>query len=104
MVHHVDGAASIEPEAGIFTWVLAEDIVYGDTSVASHFGLDSNETVTGLPIGAYLESIHVEDRPLTFRRGKNSAQPILFPSYHMTSRQSLISAIKPYHQQSDRRR
>jgi hypothetical protein len=62
MVMH-DGAGSDEPEAGIFTWVLAEDLVYGDTAVASHFGLDSNGTTTGLPIGAYLESVHVDDRP-----------------------------------------
>lgn len=57
-----DGAGSDEPEAGIFTWLLEQDLVYGDTSVAAHFGLDPDHTVTGLPIGAYLESVHKDDR------------------------------------------
>jgi PAS domain-containing protein len=62
MAQH-DGAGHHDPEAGIFTWVLAEDLVYGDTSVAAHFGLDPDQTTKGLPIGAYLENVHEVDRP-----------------------------------------
>lgn len=58
-----DGVGHHDPEAGIFTWILEKDLVYGDTSVAAHFGLAPHDTVKGLPIGAYLESVHDEDRP-----------------------------------------
>ena len=49
-------------EPGIFTWSLAEDTVYGDTAIASLFGLDPAETICGLPIASYIERIHTDDR------------------------------------------
>ena len=55
-------AVGFEDEAGIFTWCLDTEKLYGDTTVASIFGLDPHRTVTGLPVEAYAGRIHAEDR------------------------------------------
>jgi PAS domain-containing protein len=56
-----------EPEAGIFTWHLAEDRLYGDTAVAALFGLDPVKTLRGLPASEYIARIFPADRPLVAR-------------------------------------
>ena len=48
-------------EAGVYTWLLSQNILYGDTLIASLFGLDPEETTRGLPIEAYLARVHEED-------------------------------------------
>jgi PAS domain-containing protein len=55
-------AGDFEDEAGIFTWCLDTEKLYGDTTVAFIFGLDPLRTVTGLPVGVYADRIHAEDR------------------------------------------
>jgi PAS domain S-box-containing protein len=51
-----------EIEAGIFTWCLETDTLFGDSAVGELFGLDPADTLKGLPIGAYLSRIVEEDR------------------------------------------
>lgn len=51
-----------EQEAGIYTWCLNTDTVYGDTAVADLFGIDPARTLNGLPIANYMERVHPEDR------------------------------------------
>lgn len=58
----MDDTADSEYEAGIFTWCLDEERLYGDTTIAAIFGLDPHRTVTGLPVSAYADRIHAEDR------------------------------------------
>jgi PAS domain-containing protein len=50
------------PEAGFYTWDIAQDILYGDAAIAALFGLDSAETQRGLPLGDYIQRIHPDDR------------------------------------------
>ncbi|TBY03871.1 diguanylate cyclase [Rhizobium laguerreae] len=50
-------------EPGIFTWELASDKVYADSALANLFGLDPEETLTGLPVIRYLDRIHPDDKP-----------------------------------------
>lgn len=52
-------------EAGIFTWVLESNLIFGDTLVASLFGLDPRQTARGLPFEAYVARVHEEDRAQT---------------------------------------
>jgi PAS domain-containing protein len=49
-------------EAGVYTWCLSKDLLYGDTLVAALFGLDPDETTRGLPLMSYLERLHDDDR------------------------------------------
>nr|CAD6437032.1 diguanylate cyclase [Rhizobium sp. Q54] len=51
-----------EDEAGIFTWCLDEERLYGDSAIAAIFGLDPSRTVSGLPVSDYADRIHAEDR------------------------------------------
>ena len=51
-----------DEEAGIYTWSLDDDMLYGDTTVAGIFGLDPVETLRGLSISDYVERIHPADR------------------------------------------
>jgi PAS domain-containing protein len=48
-------------EAGVYTWLLSENLLYGDTLVAFLFGLDPAQTTRGLAIEAYLERVHKDD-------------------------------------------
>jgi len=50
-------------EPGIFTWELATDKVYADSALANLFGLDPEQTLTGLPVIRYLDRIHPDDKP-----------------------------------------
>jgi PAS domain-containing protein len=54
-------------EAGIFTWVLESNLVFGDTSIALLFGLDPTQTTRGLPQETYFARVHDEDRADTKR-------------------------------------
>lgn len=54
-------------EAGIFTWVVESNLIFGDTLVASLFGLDPRQTVKGLPFESYFARVHEEDRAETKR-------------------------------------
>ncbi len=54
-------------EAGIFTWVVESNLIFGDTLVASLFGLDPRQTVRGLPFESYFARVHEEDRAETKR-------------------------------------
>lgn len=54
--------ASDNVDAGIYTWDLETNTLYADSAVAQLFGLDPAETVNGLPIQAYLERVHPDDR------------------------------------------
>jgi PAS domain S-box-containing protein len=58
----VNTFADDDAEAGIYTWSLGDDLVYGDTTVAAIFGLDPAETLTGLSISEYVQRIHPDDR------------------------------------------
>jgi PAS domain-containing protein len=49
-------------EAGVFTWNLANNTLFADSAVAKLFGLCPDATVAGLPLQAYVERIHAEDR------------------------------------------
>lgn len=51
------------PEAGFFTWDVPENILYADGALANLFGLDPVVASQGLPIEAYLDRVHPEDRP-----------------------------------------
>ncbi|MFS8048202.1 PAS domain-containing protein [Rhizobium sp. BR 314] len=57
----ISGAAA--PEAGIYTWDIEKNLVFADAALASLFGLDPAESAHGLPIEAYLDRVHPEDRP-----------------------------------------
>lgn len=71
-------------EAGIFTWVVESNLIFGDTLVASLFGLDPRQTVRGLPFESYFARVHEEDRAETKRLIK---QAILDgQSYHAEHR------------------
>jgi PAS domain S-box-containing protein len=50
-------------DAGIFTWDLAQDLVYADSALAKLFGLAADETMCGLPLQSYLDRVHPDDRP-----------------------------------------
>lgn len=54
-------------EAGIFTWVVESNLVFGDTLIASLFGLDPAQTTRGLPHEAYFARVHEDDRVETKR-------------------------------------
>lgn len=54
---------TIAPEAGIYTWDIEKNLVFADPALAGLFGLNPAETAHGLPIEAYLDRVHPEDRP-----------------------------------------
>jgi PAS domain-containing protein len=49
-------------EAGIYTWFVSSDTLFGDTLIAALFGLSANRSVGGLPLGDYTSRIHPDDR------------------------------------------
>ena len=59
---HVEDIIGNEQEAGIYTWSLADDRLYGDTAVASLFGLDPALTIKGLPLTDYIQRVYAGDR------------------------------------------
>ncbi|MCB5205253.1 PAS domain-containing protein [Neorhizobium sp. T786] len=60
--HKLTEVGDLEDEAGIFTWCLDTGKLYGDSTVASIFGLDPHRTEVGLPASAYADRIYAEDR------------------------------------------
>ncbi len=50
-------------EAGIFTWNVGADLVFGDTSVALLFDFPLEASMTGQKMCAYLARIHPDDLP-----------------------------------------
>ncbi|NLR97246.1 PAS domain-containing protein [Rhizobium sp. P38BS-XIX] len=57
----------LQEEAGIFTWPLAGNMIYGDTAVAYLFGLDPTRTVKGLTARHYLKGVYTNDRDVVAR-------------------------------------
>jgi len=56
------GALELE-EAGIFTWNVGADLVFGDSSVALLFDFPFEVSTTGQKMSAYLARIHPDDLP-----------------------------------------
>jgi PAS domain-containing protein len=54
-------------EAGVYTWFVEQDRLFGDTLIAALFGLEAEDTVGGLPLSDYLSRIHPDDRDRTKR-------------------------------------
>lgn len=50
---------------GTWVWDVVKDVVIGDKYMASMFGLDEASTAAGLPIKAFTDSIHPDDRART---------------------------------------
>lgn len=50
---------------GHWTWEIAEDRLYTDAMVALLFGVDPARAEAGLPLDAFLEGVHREDREKT---------------------------------------
>ena len=48
--------------AGAWDWDIPSDLVRADTFVALLFNVDPEEAAIGLPLSAYIEGIHPEDR------------------------------------------
>ena len=51
------------PDVGLFSWDIAENIVYADSALAELFGLDPLQAEHVLLIEVYLERVHPDDRP-----------------------------------------
>ncbi len=54
--------AEPDEEAGIYTWCLENDTLYGDTAVAVLFGLDPAATLRGLSVTDYIARVHPDDQ------------------------------------------
>lgn len=50
------------PDAGFFTWDISENKLYADGALADLFGVDPAEAERGLPVEAYLDRVHPDDR------------------------------------------
>jgi hypothetical protein len=48
-------------EAGIFTWNVSADVMFGDSAVALLHGLPAESTISGQKMCAYLGRIHPDD-------------------------------------------
>ena len=59
---HIETLISDEQEAGIYTWSLSDDRLYGDSAIAALFGLDPLKTIRGLPLSEYMNRVHLDDR------------------------------------------
>ncbi|WP_246091634.1 PAS domain-containing protein [Aliirhizobium smilacinae] len=57
-----DSYAEPDCEAGIYTWCLEDDILYGDTALAALFGLDPAATLRGLSVTDYIARVHPDDQ------------------------------------------
>jgi PAS domain S-box-containing protein len=61
-MHNIDVDHQPDEEAGIYTWCLEHDTLYGDTAIATLFGLDPGATLKGLPVTDYIARVHPEDQ------------------------------------------
>ena len=50
---HGEHSAHDDMDAGIYTWSLSDDRLYGDTAIAALFVLDPEQTIRGLPLSHY---------------------------------------------------
>lgn len=48
--------------AGIFTWDIASNTLYGDSVIAAFFGIDIDRAMAGLPLQDYLANIDPQDK------------------------------------------
>ncbi|WP_426237519.1 PAS domain-containing protein [Pararhizobium sp. DWP1-1-3] len=48
-------------EAGIFTWNLGADLVFGDSAVAELFGFSLRSALEGQRMACYLDRVHPDD-------------------------------------------
>ena len=51
-----------DQDVGFFEWEVAEDLMRSDSAVAKLFGLSVSEAEKGLPVLAYVNRIHPNDR------------------------------------------
>jgi len=58
----IDTHNESDEEAGIYTWCMEDDILYGDTALAALFGLDAAATLSGLPVTDHMVRVHPDDR------------------------------------------
>lgn len=64
MIFDLQSAGPLElEEAGIFTWNVCSDIVFGDSSIALLFGFPLDVAMNGQKMSAYLGRIHPDDLP-----------------------------------------
>lgn len=54
------GAAEFE-EAGIFTWNVGADMVFGDSTIATLYGFAVDTSLGGQKMSAYLDRVHPDD-------------------------------------------
>lgn len=84
-----------EIEPGVYTWIVATDLHYGDSMVATLFGLKSQDTQRGLPVARYLERIHIEDRAGVSRliaKAVSDGQPF-YAEYRVVGAKGLICHV-----------
>lgn len=84
-----------EFEAGVYTWLVANDLHYGDSLVATLFGLEPLDTRLGLPISRYLERIHQDDRAEVSRlisKAANDGEPF-YAEYRVMGAHGLIQEV-----------
>lgn len=49
-------------DSGVFTWDISSDQFFADSAFALLFGLDSKQTMVGLPMERYISRVHPEDK------------------------------------------
>jgi PAS domain-containing protein len=59
---NIQTSGTSDQDAGFFEWEVAEDVMRADSAVAELFGLSVREAEHGLPVLAYVNRIHVDDR------------------------------------------
>jgi hypothetical protein len=57
-----DDHVELSDEPGAFSWNIASNTLHGDGSVAKLYGFEAHLVLGGLPLQAYIEKIHAEDR------------------------------------------
>ena len=60
--------------SGAWDWDAINDLLFADPLVAMLFNVDPSSAATGLPLAAYMDGIHPEDRIDTARSISQSAQ------------------------------
>jgi PAS domain-containing protein len=61
--HSEEDDASTPNEAGIYSWIIESNTLYGDSLIADLYGFDPGEAAAGLPLETYLGRLHDEDQP-----------------------------------------
>ena len=73
-MHDIDTYAHPDEEAGIYTWCLGDDTLYGDTALAALFGLDPAATLRGLPVTNYMARVHPDDQGTVAERIRKAVE------------------------------